>query len=578
MALSNQWVTYLERSYKTIKTAVLTRMKTLVPEMTDHSESNIFVIIISLFSGLVEQLNYYIDNLARELYISTARRYSSLIKITRLIDYRVRAKIASTADLKVIAVDSSGDPVNLVANFTFNSNLIVKTESGIEFITTAKATILANTSTVILKAKQVEHILNQNIGTTTSSPYQTYKLSSNYEHDSLQITINTYDWTLKQTLAFSGPTDRHFIVNVNEAKEAWVVFGDDINGAIPPTGQTVYASFYETLGASGNVQAETINTWASAPTPPVQVPAISSFIIYNPLESVGGINEEDVERIRKHAPLSLRTLDRAVTAQDFKDISELVPGVGKVAVYMNPKSKKLEVYVAPEEGGTATLQLLDDVKNELDIKGIIGAVVETKAAGETILRLTLTITAKFRRSKAQTEIDVISALIQNFGFNASDVNKKIRTSDIIALIDNLEKVDFLTLDVITTKPYPRIYSGSNPLSNNWLVNVTENSVATVRWRIGVSDSANAVIYRKEGSNPEVKDGDITIHVSDPGDTDYTSQDGSLELAMWGTFSTGDQWVFYTYAYNKDIEFVDFTVPVIDVDELTITVNEQLIIQ
>ena len=135
MALENQWVTYLQRSYKSIKAAILTRMQTVVPEITDHSESNVFVIIINAFAGLIEQLNYYIDNVARESFITTARRYSSLVKLTRLIDYRVRAKIGATVDLKITAVSATDVPVALDDNETLAAGLIVEDSAGVQFIT-----------------------------------------------------------------------------------------------------------------------------------------------------------------------------------------------------------------------------------------------------------------------------------------------------------------------------------------------------------------------------------------------------------------------------------------------------------
>jgi hypothetical protein len=102
MALDNTWVGYLQRSYKSIKASILSRLEVLVPEVTDRSESNILVILIGAFAGLVEQLNYYIDNMARELYLPTARRYSSVVKIARLLDYRVMAKVGATVDLQLL--------------------------------------------------------------------------------------------------------------------------------------------------------------------------------------------------------------------------------------------------------------------------------------------------------------------------------------------------------------------------------------------------------------------------------------------------------------------------------------------
>ena len=101
MALKNQWVGYISRGYEQIKKSLLSRLGETNPEITDHSESNILVIIIDMFSGIGEQLNYYIDNMARESFISTARRYSSIVKLTRLIDYRIKAAIPASVDLTI---------------------------------------------------------------------------------------------------------------------------------------------------------------------------------------------------------------------------------------------------------------------------------------------------------------------------------------------------------------------------------------------------------------------------------------------------------------------------------------------
>lgn len=577
MALNNQWVSYLDRGFKNIKSSILNRMKTVVPEMTDHSESNLFVIIISIFAGLVEQLNYYIDNVAREMYIPTARRYSSLIKITRLIDYRVRAKIASTTDIKITAIDAAGQPVSLVNNYTFPANLVIKDNAGVEFITTSKVTMFASTSTVTVGAKQSKKVVNQNLGTTNGVERQALRLSDDYEHDTLQITINSETWELRKTFAFSGPLDKHFIVEVNEAKEAWVIFGDNINGLIPTATQSVLGTFYETKGLNGNMDVNTITTWLEEPVRPTQVPAVSHFIITNPISASGGINEEGIERIRRHAPLSLRTLDRAVTFQDHKDIAVLVPGVGKAAVELDRRSKSINIYIAPEEGGTASNALLTLVEDEFYLKGMIGPVVYAKAAGETVLRITLLVTAKFRRSISETEQDIIDTLVQNFGFNNSDVNRKIRTSDIIAAVDRLDKVDYLTLTKLTTKPYPRIITGTNSLENYWHIKVTDKNTAITKWRLSVTASGTkAILFKTEESTWETKDGEVTIHVSDPGQPDYETINKELQIGIWGIFNDGDSWSFTTYPYNQDIEISDFTIPIIDINELDITVNEQLI--
>ena len=577
MALQNPWVTYVDRSYKSIKTSIVNRMKSVVPEVTDLSESNIFIIIAGLFAGLVEQLNYYIDNVAREMYITTARRYSSMIKLTRLIDYRVRAKIGSTVDIKVTALDGNGDPFNLTADYTFNSGIIVNTPDGVKFVTQRKATIFKGTSSVVIGARQGELVSNENLGTATSDQNQYFALNESYRHDSLQIIINSITWEFRNTLAFSGPQDKHFIVQVNESKQSFVVFGNGINGAIPPSGQTIYGTYYKCLGISGNVDADTINSFDSStePTPPVNV---ASFLITNELPAVGGLEVEDLERIRRNAPLSIRTLGRAVTEQDYRDIAMLVPGVGKSSVSFDKQLKKVSIYVCPEEGGTASLQLLQDVEDYFDDKKMISTFILAQAAGETKLRIKLTATAKFRRDTTQTRSDIISSLKTNYGFNGSKINKSIRRSDIIALIDGLDKVDYLSLDKLTTKPYPRITNGSSQLEANWVIEVNESNTRVVEWRLSVIDSVTARLYYKDIDGIEIADGDVTIHDTEQSDPDYTSQNGYISIAVWGTFTIGDTWIFNSYEYNKDIQVSDNTIPIFDEAELDLTVNEQLILE
>jgi len=147
-------------------------------------------------------------------------------------------------------------------------------------------------------------------------------------------------------------------------------------------------------------------------------------------------------------------------------------------------------------------------------------------------------------------------------------------------VDNLDKVDYLSLDVLTTKPYPRTIVGSNPLTT-WLVEVQSNSAEIALWRIAVIDPANggdgyARVYRIGPSGVEAQESsNLVIHTASQGSTDWTSDDGTLKLVMWGTgFSVADAWTFKTYPYNLDHELEDFTVPIYDEGELSITVNPQ----
>ena len=99
MVVKNKWVGYLDRTYQQIKSSVLSKLSIYLPEMTDHTESNPFIIEVDVWAGLTEHLNYYIDNSARESFLATARLYSSMAKIAKFSKYRLRGVIASSVTL-----------------------------------------------------------------------------------------------------------------------------------------------------------------------------------------------------------------------------------------------------------------------------------------------------------------------------------------------------------------------------------------------------------------------------------------------------------------------------------------------
>lgn len=108
MILTNPWVGYLDRSYQQVKVSLLTRLGTSNPEITDYSESNPMIIMIDMFSGLLEDVNYYIDQMAREAFLETAEEYVSIIRLIKPLDYRVHLSYPAGVNLKFSFVDGGG--------------------------------------------------------------------------------------------------------------------------------------------------------------------------------------------------------------------------------------------------------------------------------------------------------------------------------------------------------------------------------------------------------------------------------------------------------------------------------------
>lgn len=564
MEIKNEWVGYLTRSHLQIKNSLLNRLGQRNPEITDHSESNMLVIIISMFSGIAEMLNYYIDNMAREAFITTARRYSSVVKHTRLIDYRIKAAIASSADITIEFRDEDNNPIPTPVAFTLPKNTLFTTTNNIPFISTKDIMVNPGSSSVLVPTEQKTLQENLLIGNTNGDSDQVLALDPNYVHDSIFLTIGGETWELVNTLGLSGPNDKHYIIDISVDKVAYIRFGDNVNGAIPDANLEVIGDLYTTLAEEGNVDIDTINTTAfDFTTIPGFTIGTENIHITNKLASTGGTGYENIDRIRRSAPLSLRTLDRAVTKQDYKDIALLAPGVDKSSVHFNC-GKYVDVYVSPIGGGIAQIALLDNTKAFIEDRKMITTFINVSAAGESYIVMDIEATTKFRRDGAKTHKDIVNALLENYNYASSTVNRGIRLSDIIALVDNLEKVDYLTLNEIYLKPYlrPKLH---NVTINNDIV-IRKGSIAKVKWKIQY-DGTYMRLY-KEG----IFQANLAIGVT------HITPDNIMAITIQpGAYTAQQEWEFTTHPYNLNIETEDFSVPVLRQQDIQLKVNEQFAI-
>lgn len=138
----------------------------------------------------------------------------------------------------------------------------------------------------------------------------------------LELRVNDILWSEVPHLLDSGPKDRVYTTVIDPAGKTTIRFGDGLNGARPPTGsQNVRARFRKGLGLQGRVGAGALNILMSRPL------GLSSAV--NPLPSSGGADPEGVDEIRANAPLTVRTLDRAVSAIDYQDLAQGYAGIAK---------------------------------------------------------------------------------------------------------------------------------------------------------------------------------------------------------------------------------------------------------
>ena len=149
MGITNKWLNPYQRSYQQIKAKLIESLTNIKDKdgnvlVTDYSEGNILIIILSLFAAIAEVLHYYIDNMARESFLPTARKYSSVVKHGALVDYHARGAIAASVDL-VVSRDVSGDSIG--AKLTIPSGTLFTDSNGNKWLSSRDVTWYANVTT-----------------------------------------------------------------------------------------------------------------------------------------------------------------------------------------------------------------------------------------------------------------------------------------------------------------------------------------------------------------------------------------------------------------------------------------------
>ncbi|MEO6158333.1 MAG: putative baseplate assembly protein, partial [Ilumatobacteraceae bacterium] len=128
----------------------------------------------------------------------------------------------------------------------------------------------------------------------------------------------------------SGPDDLHFVLDSVNGEIAFgpvVRYADNslrFHGAVPPKGGVVQIESYATGGGSlGNVSAGSIRTLKSS------IPFVAA--VENRKPAIGGVDGEDLESAKVRGPILLRTRNRAVTAEDFEQLTRAAaPEIARV--------------------------------------------------------------------------------------------------------------------------------------------------------------------------------------------------------------------------------------------------------
>jgi len=552
---NNPWVGYAERSYMAMKQQIILRMQnpiTGIPEITDHSESNPFIKRLSIWCGINEQLGYYVDNKGRESFLLSARLYKSVINIAKQYDYRVRGIIAATGEVTFI----SNIPV--ATDYNIPAGTVVKTSDGIQFETLSSVDILTGQTSVTVAVRQWTKVAASILANSNGQPNQKITLGENVVDNSVAIIVNGITpYTAIESFVFAENADNVFKQQMDENGDMEIVFGDGVNGAIPPNTQSISVEYYTSQGAAGNVGIGAITEFVTVLAPP----AGAQLSVTNNLQTVNGTDAESIAALKKNIPLSLRSLYRAVTPQDFIDVTELAPGVAK-AGYNYSCGKYIDIYIAPNGGGIASNTLLSDTSIFLNLRKSITTFPIVNAAGQIIVEYAIQVKAKPNFYNSQVYANVLQTLQEFHNIENQSISGSVYIGDIYQAIENTTGVQHSLITMMRPIPYARPILPSY-VALNWNRQQSNNAV-NATYRVTFISPTTFKVLR---NNVYLGTHNVSDAISLM-DLDFT--------VLPGVYVAGYSYEFKTYNISGSVQLSEPSLPTFNIANSTITVTGGLI--
>lgn len=363
-------IDYTSRDFAALKADLIDLIKERTNTTWDPTDySDLGHVLVETFAYMGDIMSHYLDRIANETTIDTAIQRKTLLSFARLYDYVISGPTPAT--VPVTFTNISNTTIDIPTGTQVMAPLSFGIYSEVYFETTTSATAIAPGAIITLPCQEGKTVntdkpdlidatyniaLPANLGTSDGRTTQAFTIP---EPGIVNNSITVYvgqgvafgNWTYVDNLFQSGPNDKVFTTVPNEDGTIDVVFGDNVNGSIPPSGQLISASYKVSVGSAGNIKSLSITELTFFPGN-LDPQITSYFTVSNSAPATGGADGDTLVNIKNKIKAAVLTRRRAVTIDDFAYLGTLTEGVGKASaassVYTN-----VNLYVQPLNDGQA---------------------------------------------------------------------------------------------------------------------------------------------------------------------------------------------------------------------------------
>lgn len=358
---------------------------------------------------------------------------------TRSAELKVLADVFITGGLTVLKLDKDLTHSYVRSTVRINANIAAATHGE-----TVKETLGSGDA-----AKPFQKfVLKQPPLTFTSAATPSGVLST------LQIRVNDILWKEVPSLYDQGPGDHVYSTRQDDQGRTTLIFGDGKTGARLPTGQeNIKAVYRKGIGAAGLLKADQLSQLVTRP--------LGVKEVTNPLATSGAEDRESIKDARRNATLTIFTMDRIVSLQDYEDFARSFAGIAKSLATWTWNRQKRVVFltVAGVAGAPVTDTLYEKLTEAIKSAGIPDAPFTVASYQPRFFRIAANVQVHPDYIKEKVLASVEQRLRESFSFAERAFGQSVHLSEVITAMQNVEGVTAVDPDAL----YP---SGQASVLNN----------------------------------------------------------------------------------------------------------------
>ena len=554
------------KEFLSIRQSMLDTIDQIAPEWTDRYAGDLGIVLVELMAYMGDILSYSIDKAQNESYLATAQERKNIIKLLELIGYNLKSGTSAQAPMAFITTQ---DNVIIPKGAKFLSNTGSLEFETLEQITLPTAGVYcqqgyAETLALTLGV-QVDTLDNAivtsgiskivNVGKSNGKPNQTFTLSDNGivigSNSDLSLQINGATWTAQESFLDTESDSLVYTYRLNDDDTITLTFGNDLNGAIPTANADLILSYRSGIG-------QKYNAIGIGGISQIKTNVVGLATAFNVAQPSGGSDSESNESAKKNGPLSLKSLDRAITLQDFETLAIKTPnaGIKSARAIAGEGAYDVEVYLAceglnPKPSG----KWYRDFNTGTGIIGMVGRYLFDRkpiptrlliAPCETVeIKLNVNVLAQSNYLNVEVKNTLLTNIKTMLSSLTDDFGKPLALSKVIQLIENSRGVD--TCDIIRLHRKPKLLfkNGSNQNALDLAVfdfDYTSISETTVEDTYYIEWQSNLSFFIKSEKNGYIKNGNTKLFIMDTQTKTFTI----YTLPLVDTEDTPERYKQYTF--------------------------------